>query len=242
MLWNYGRAGSADHPMIQGLSRFVEKDMNAARTLPMRGRPAVGLSAPRGAAVTSSSAEDSQLDARTLSRLVVVIAADRDRQAFTWLYRHYAPRLKSYFLRSGLAGNVSEELAQETMLQVWRKAALFDPAKAGAGTWIFTIARNLRIDFLRQNRIRPSAGADMLEEADTGADSEALLLIAEREDRLRAALKTLSCEQETIVRLSFFSDKPHMQIAQELGIPLGTVKSRVRLALAKLRGLLDCET
>ncbi len=190
--------------------------------------------------MTSASAENNALGPQALSRLVVVIATDRDRQAFTWLYRHYAPRLKSYFLRSGMAGNVAEELAQETMLQVWRKAALFDPAKAGAGTWIFTIARNLRVDYLRHDRIRPSGDGEMPEdEADDAPNGEALLITSEREERLRTALQTLSSEQEAIVRLSFFGDKPHMQIAQELGIPLGTVKSRVRLALAKLRAALD---
>lgn len=209
----------------------------------MRGRPAVGLLAPQGSAVTSASVGENTLGAQELSRLVVVIAADRDRQAFTWLYRHYAPRLKAFFLRSGLAVNVAEELAQETMLQVWRKASLFDPAKAGAGTWIYTIARNLRVDYLRHDRITPRGNAELPEdEPDDAPDGEALLITAEREERLRTALQSLSSEQEAIVRLSFFADKPHMQIAQDLGLPLGTVKSRVRLALAKLRAALDGDT
>lgn len=228
--------------MIQGRAWRVSGGMNAAPTLSMRRRPAVRLLAPAGTAVTSSPREENALDAQALARLVVVIATERDRQAFTWLYRHYAPRLKSFFLRSGLAANVSEELAQETMLQVWRKASLFDPAKAGAGTWIYTIARNLRVDYLRHDRITPRATADLPEdEPDDAPDGEAMLLTAEREERLHVALRSLSSEQAAIVRLSFFGDKPHMQISRELGIPLGTVKSRVRLALARLRALLDGE-
>lgn len=213
--------------------------MNAAETLLMRGRPAVRLVAPAGKAVTSSAPGEAAPSAPSLANLIVVIAGERDRQAFTWLYRHYAPRLKSFFLRSGLASNLAEELAQETMLQVWRKAELFDPAKAGASTWIFTIARNLRIDHLRRERIPSIPDSDIPDEPDGAPDGEAVLLTSEREARVRSALQSLSTEQATIVRLSFFGEKPHAEIARELGIPLGTVKSRVRLALARLKSLLD---
>lgn len=230
-----------DPPVIRARIRRVSEGMNAVETLSLRGRPAVRLVAPAGAAVTSSAPGESVASAPTLAHLIVVIAAERDRQAFTWLYRHYAPRLKSFFLRSGLAANVAEELAQETMLQVWRKAALFDPAKAGAGTWIFTIARNLRIDYLRRERIPSTSDCDIPDEPDDAPDGEAVLLTSEREARVRSALQGLSTEQAAIVRLSFFGEKPHAEIARELGIPLGTVKSRVRLALARLRALLDGE-
>ncbi|WP_127091429.1 sigma-70 family RNA polymerase sigma factor [Aquabacter cavernae] len=215
--------------------------MNAAETFPLRGRPALCLVAPAGKAVTSVAPDETVPSAPALARFILVIAAQQDRQAFTWLYRHYAPRLKSFFLRSGLAPNVAEELAQETMLQVWRKAALFDPQKAGAGTWIFTIARNLRIDFLRREKIPSVPDDDLPDEPDGAPNSEAVLLTAEREARVRGALQSLSTEQAAIVHLSFFGEKPHVEIARELGIPLGTVKSRVRLALARLRALLDGE-
>jgi RNA polymerase sigma-70 factor (ECF subfamily) len=170
--------------------------------------------------------------------LIRAVAARQDRDAFAGLFRHFAPRVKSWMLRAGTADAAAEELAQETMLMVWRKAALFDPVGASPSTWIFTIARNLRIDTLRRE-IHPSAlltdPADMPEEPEP-ADRQ--LVTAERDDRLRTALAHLSPEQADVVRLAFFQDKPHAQIERDLGIPLGTVKSRLRLAMAHLRSML----
>ncbi|GGC81352.1 sigma-70 family RNA polymerase sigma factor [Chelatococcus reniformis] len=195
----------------------------------------------RGALVTASPA--APLPTREeLDRLLVVVAAQRDRQAFALLFKHFAPRLKTFLLRSGLPAGVAEELAQETMISVWRKASSFDPTRAGASTWIFAIARHLRVDHLRRERLPRAGGPDMLEEEDDAPSGEALLLAAEREARVKGALRTLSDEQAAIVRLSFFNDKAHSEIARELGLPLGTVKSRVRLALGRLRALLDGET
>ncbi|MDI4664974.1 sigma-70 family RNA polymerase sigma factor [Xanthobacter autotrophicus] len=174
-----------------------------------------------------------------LSALIVAIARDADRDAFARLFRHFAPRVKAFLMRGGLSANAAEELAQETLLAVWRKAAYFDPARAAASTWIFTIARNLSIDLKRRERYTGTVDAEALEEAADEASGETILMSAEREARVRAALARLSEEQATIVRLSFFQEKPHSQIAQELGIPLGTAKSRVRLALSRLRTLLE---
>lgn len=174
-----------------------------------------------------------------LSDLIVRIGAERDRQAFTAVYAHFAPRVKSFLMRSGCTAAMAEELAQEAMVSLWAKAASFDPAKAGASTWVFTIARNLRIDHLRRQRPAEQIGLALEEESDPMPDGEANLLATERDDTLRAALANLSTEQATIVRLSFYQDKAHSEIARELGLPLGTVKSRVRLALARLRALLE---
>ncbi|QRG09872.1 sigma-70 family RNA polymerase sigma factor [Xanthobacter dioxanivorans] len=174
-----------------------------------------------------------------MSALIRAIAERGDRDAFARLFRHFAPRLKAFLMRGGLPANAAEELAQETMLAVWRKASYFDPARAAASTWIFTIARNLSIDLKRRERHGQTSRAEMLEEGVDEASGETILMGAEREARVRAALARLSEDQATIVRLSFFQDKPHSQIAQELGIPLGTAKSRVRLALARLRTLLE---
>jgi RNA polymerase sigma-70 factor (ECF subfamily) len=189
---------------------------------------------PRAMTVPSPAGGGADLDG-----LILAIARDADRQAFAALFRHFAPRLKSYLARTGLPANAAEELAQETMLAVWRKASYFDPARAGAATWIFTIARNLRIDLLRRERHRSTLDADAESEPVDETSGETLLMTAEREARVRAALSALSEEQAAIVRLSFFQEKPHSAIAQELGIPLGTAKSRVRLALARLRVLLE---
>lgn len=176
------------------------------------------------------------------ARLVASIAAAADRQAFAILFRHFAPRVKTFLIRSGLPANTAEELAQETLLNVWRKAAYFDRSRAGVSTWIFTIARNLRIDHLRQGRVRDRSIEDPTDERDEPLSGEAIVMAAEREAKVRIALTKLSDEQAAVVRLSFFSEKPHSEIAEELGIPIGTVKSRVRLAMQHLRTLLDEST
>jgi RNA polymerase sigma-70 factor, ECF subfamily len=168
------------------------------------------------------------------------IAVDRDRAAFAELFGHFAPRVKGFLMRYGLPDVLSEDLAQETMLTVWRKADRFDPARAGVSTWIFTIARNKRIDRLRRDR-GGAARFDISDEADNCGSSEELAIAEETAEQVRMAIAALPDNQAQIVRLSFFAEKPHAEIAQELGIPLGTVKSRVRLALARLRGLLESQ-
>jgi RNA polymerase sigma-70 factor (ECF subfamily) len=170
---------------------------------------------------------------------IEAVALRRDRAAFAALFAHFAPRVKAYLLRLGASPATADDLAQETLLLVWRKAAYFDRDKASAATWVFTIARNLRIDALRREHY-PAAGDDDL----LGAVDETPLadgFVASREDaqRLRHALHALPESQAEVVRLAFFSDKPHREIERDLGIPLGTVKSRLRLALARLRLLLE---
>ncbi|MFZ5779129.1 MAG: sigma-70 family RNA polymerase sigma factor [Pseudomonadota bacterium] len=177
-------------------------------------------------------------DGSEFARLIRKVAVDRDRQAYARLYSYFAPRVTAFLRKSGLPGNTAEEIAQEVMLAVWRKASYFDPSRAGAATWIFTIARNRRIDHLRRSRVAVALETDLPEESEPPPSGEAFLLAAEREASVRAALETLSEEQAMVVRLSFFSEKPHSEIARELGLPLGTVKSRVRLALGRLRTLL----
>ncbi len=171
------------------------------------------------------------------AEMIGAIAARADRQAFVALFEHFAPRVKSYMLRLGAAPPLAEELAQETLLTVWRKAAAFDRAKAAPSTWIFTIARNLRIDAARRVR-RSDPLDDPSDEQDAEPTPDAALATAQSVDRIRAALADLPPEQAEVVRLSFFSDKPHSEIAEQLGLPLGTVKSRLRLAMGRLRDLL----
>lgn len=171
------------------------------------------------------------------SECIVAIAKTRDRQQFAALFAHFAPRLKSFFLRLGVPPGVAEDLAQDTMLMVWRKADRFDPERAAASTWIFTVARNLRIDLKRRER-DPALLAELYEDADEPTPSDHMLS-AERDGRIREALTALPAEQAEVIRLSFFEDRPHSQIADDLKIPLGTVKSRVRLAMARLRALVE---
>jgi RNA polymerase sigma-70 factor (ECF subfamily) len=170
---------------------------------------------------------------------IVAVADSRSRDCFALLFGRFAPRVKSYLLKLGAGPELAEELAQETLLTVWRKAAYFDPSRASASTWIFTIARNLRIDAIRRER-HPD---DLIDEpemkpAETVRADEAMSA-GEREGRLRTALKTLPRDQAEVVRLSFFHDKAHAEISTDLGVPLGTVKSRLRLAMVRLRAQLE---
>jgi RNA polymerase sigma-70 factor (ECF subfamily) len=175
-----------------------------------------------------------------LALLLAAVAGRRDRAAFAALFGHFAPRVKTYMLRLGASAVQAEDLAQETLLMVWRKADRFDPALAGAATWVFTIARNLRIDALR--RERPVVGVDELDEhASDDAPADAMLEQAQAERGLRAALAALPEEQAMLLRLSFFEDHAHGDISRQLGLPLGTVKSKLRRALLRLRATLEGE-
>lgn len=162
--------------------------------------------------------------------------AGGDRAAFAQLFSVFAPRVKAYLIRLGAQGAQAEDLTQEAMLSLWRRAATFDPGKAKASTWIFVIARNAWIDRLRRERVElayRSTLIDVEESHDERPDDTAVRL--QTEERVEAAMKELSEEQRLVVRLSFFEDRPHSEIAERLSLPLGTVKSRLRLAMAKLR-------
>jgi RNA polymerase sigma-70 factor (ECF subfamily) len=173
-----------------------------------------------------------------LASLIEAIAADRDREAFAALFDYFAPRIKGFLMRSNTPPAGAEELAQEALLIVWRKAEQFDRTKAGASAWIFTIARNLRIDVARREQRSRLLDLEATEEADPPAPPDTMLLVGEREQRVHAALTHLSDDQLRVVRLSFFEGKAHGDIASELELPLGTVKSRIRLAMNRLRELL----
>lgn len=181
-----------------------------------------------------------------LTTLALAVAR-HDRQAFAALFKHFAPRVKSYLVRSGCPPDLAEELAQEAMVGVWHKAAQFDPARAQLSTWVFTIARHLRIDHHRREGGLAAAQQtgftwadfDALPLADPGDEPADRLHTQQRERGVRDALAQLNEEQALIVRLSYFDEQPHAHIAQALGVPLGTVKSRIRLAMGHLRRLLD---
>jgi RNA polymerase sigma-70 factor, ECF subfamily len=163
------------------------------------------------------------------------IAETSDVEAFQLLYQSFGPRLKSYMMRQGADADTAEELAQEALLAVWRKAPLYAPEKGSASTWIYTIARNLRIDRLR----REVAWQELPEGHDeTASDDPApdeILSDHERQVRVRAALKQLPQDQHEVVALSYLDGLSHSEIADKLGLPLGTVKSRMRLAYQKIR-------
>lgn len=174
-------------------------------------------------------------DALRLETCMKAIARDRDRAAFIEVFRYFAPRLKAYLMRLGSGPQEAEELMQEVLIIVWQKAQSFDAKQAGVSTWIFTIARNKRIDALRRERrpeIDPNDPA-LVPAADPPADDT--LAAMQQQGRLREALKVLPPEQIELVRLAYFEDKAHVAIAEEKNLPLGTVKSRLRLALGHLR-------
>lgn len=171
-------------------------------------------------------------------RLIMAVAATRDRDAYARLFQHFAPRLKAYLMKSGAAAGAAEDFAQDTMLTVWRKADLFDPNRARAATWIFTIARNRRIDVLRRDG-RPLPAPEIEGPAEDPDRPDSLLESRQDEGRVRAALKSLTADQLEVIRLAFFREQAHSEIARSLDLPLGTVKSRIRMAMIKLRGLLE---
>jgi len=168
---------------------------------------------------------------------ILAIATSADRAAFAALFGSFAPRVKSYMLRLGLTDSVAEELAQDTLFAVWRKADQFDPSRAKAAGWIFSIARNLRVDLLRREHSRreifqPEAASDPL-------TPEQEMKILQGEERVRQAVDALPGEQADVLRLSFFEELSHPEIALRLALPLGTVKSRIRRATVNLRAALD---
>ena len=176
----------------------------------------------------------------SLEQLLLAVARSRDQQAFRWLCRHFAPRVKGYARKRGADDSAAEELVQDVMLTVWQRAETFDPGIASAATWVYTIARNRRIDRIRQER-RPELHADDPVLDGTGPSGDGApppdrqIQATQEATRLRAVMGDLPPEQAEVLRLAYYEDKVHSEISSEQGIPLGTVKTRLRLALVRLR-------
>jgi len=167
---------------------------------------------------------------------LLVQTASGDKQAFARLFGAYAGKVKGYLMRLGAPAAVAEDLMQDAMVSVWRRAASFDVTKAKASTWIFVIARNAWIDKLRREKTELAYRQTTIvsEESDDESPDDAAVR-GQTEAQVEEALTTLSADQREVVQLSFFEDRPHSEIAERLSLPLGTVKSRLRLALMKLR-------
>ncbi len=177
-------------------------------------------------------------DALKYDRLIEAVALRRDREAFAQLFEYFAPRLKAWLIKSGATPGAAEDFAQDAMLTVWRKADLFDARKARAATWIFTIARNRRLDMLRREaRPLPTPEIELAGEEVRRPDD--ILSMSEDTERVRHALARLKPDQVEVLRLAFYMDNPHSEIARSLDLPLGTVKSRIRNAMIKLRAMLE---
>lgn len=174
-----------------------------------------------------------------LADLLVRVATQQDRTAYAELFSYYAPRVKSYLLRLGADNSLAEEIAQDVMVSVWRKAAQFDRAQASVSTWIFRIARNRRIDVFRRAR-RPALDPEEPMILPSGVEApDARIDAMEIETRVRVAMQGLPKEQLLLIRLAFYEGLSHREIAEKLDVPLGTVKSRIRLAFLKMKTRLD---
>lgn len=167
------------------------------------------------------------------------VAQSRDKTAFSHLFDFYAPRIKAYIINTGCSEAIAEEITQDAMVTLWRKAHLFDRKKSSLGTWLFRIARNRRIDLIRRDksdRLDPNDPTlfPVLVEVD-----EMQMDARTRDDQVSESIRHLPEEQKRLIYMSFFEGKTHSVIAEELNLPLGTVKSRIRLAFNRLRKSLE---
>lgn len=180
------------------------------------------------------------VDARQhFAALVLAVARNRDQGAFSELFDFFAPRLKSFLMRQSAGVMEAEEVVQEVMVILWQKAHLYDPEKSSLSTWLFRIARNRRIDAARRQRTGTlDAHEPLLLPAAPPAPDD-LVENGDREQIVRTALAKLPVEQVTLIRMAFFFGQSHSEISAATGLPLGTVKSRIRLAFGKLRALLE---
>ncbi|PZM09608.1 sigma-70 family RNA polymerase sigma factor [Rhizobium tubonense] len=173
--------------------------------------------------------------------LAKAVADRRDQRAFSELFDYFAPRLKSWLLRQRMPAGEAEELVQEVMVVLWHKASLYDPSRSSLSTWIFRIARNRRIDAQRRLRTRVLDDTDPALQPTAEIAADAVMENEGRDIKVRAALAELPQEQQALLRAAFFLGQSHSEIAAATGLPLGTVKSRIRLAFGKLRKSLQSE-
>ena len=203
--------------MLTGTETITESEEAADRTGLARSKPRRKPSVPDQTWITH----------------VELIRDHRDKEAFAALFSHFAPRVKGFLIKSGAAADLAEECAQDVMVTLWNKAHLFDPSRASVATWIFTIARNRRIDILRkENRPEPE---DLPWGPDAEPDQADVLALQQESSRLKAAIQALPDAQRDLIQKAYFGDLSHSEIAVQTGLPLGTIKSRIRLALDRLR-------
>jgi RNA polymerase sigma-70 factor (ECF subfamily) len=164
---------------------------------------------------------------------MIAVRDQRDRRAFAALFDHFAPRLKGFIMRSGMSAQRSEEIVQEVMLTVWRKADLFDPHRAQVSAWIYQIARNRQIDVARkENRPIPE---ELAQEPGVEPDASQILAIEQEAGQLKYALSKLNSDQREMIERAYLGEMTHQEIKNHTGLPIGTIKSRIRLGLERLR-------
>lgn len=186
-------------------------------------------------------AGDPRSKAAEFSQCLAEIASSRNELAFDVLFRYFAPRIKSYCLRLGADAAAAEDITQEAMVLVWRRADQFDPSKASPATWIFTIARNLSIDRFRKSRRPQIDPDDPALVPDDPLSPDRLVERTQLEDNVRTIMDSLSVNERNVLMLSLYEDLSHFEISRRLSLPVGTVKSRIRLAFAKIRSIFDAQ-
>lgn len=217
-------------PVLHGMNTaFAPVQTCIYRTLSPMAPPLV-YSGAVGATVVS---QQPMGDLSELSRDLIAVRDSRDRAAFGRLFDHFAPRIKAMMLRGGLRDGTAEDVVQDVMLAVWHKAGQFDPHRADAAGWIYGIARNRRIDMARR---RPLAQPDEMPELESlEPDTDQIIALQQEARHLAEALARLAPEQVEALRAAYFNDVPHSRISEMTGLPLGTIKSRIRLGLERLR-------
>ena len=177
------------------------------------------------------------MDKIELKNLMVRITNDRDEMAFSDLFDFLAPKIKSYYLQNGLTNDTAEELTQEVMSIIWSKSDKYDPSKSAVSTWVFTIARNKKVDFYRKNT-RFNFNEEDIREFLYEENQNDKINESEINDQIKIINQELDSGQQKIIKMNFFENKSHKKIAEELEIPLGTVKSRIRHILTKMQRIL----
>lgn len=208
----------------------VENEEVSASALPRPPQRGAGSAGTRGGMARVVTKVSEETDWVAVMRR---IRDDKDTEAFSALFRFYAPRMKAFLMRSGAGEALAEECTQEAMATVWHKAHLFDPGRASVATWLFTIARNRRIDALRRQK-RPEP-EDLPWGPEAEPDQEDVIALQQESARLAEAVAALPEKQRQLVEAAYFGDLSHTEIAARTGLPLGTIKSRIRLALERLR-------
>lgn len=211
------RADNATDVLTPGLQQCFPRNEEKKRTFARK-----GLS-------ISVAASD------TLESLAVRVANDRDRKAFQQLFAHFAPRIKSFIMKQKVSDEVAEDLTQEVMVIVWQKAHLFDPDKARLSTWLFRIARNKFIDKVRRQKYIEVDVDNHVQVMEAAEKTDEPVIQMQDQKRILNALEVLKPDLRQVIELSFYKDMSHSQISEALGLPLGTVKSRIRIAFQKLR-------
>ena len=177
--------------------------------------------------------------AETHRSMIARIAVSRDREAYKALFLHFGPRVKALMLKAGADHSMAEDLVQDVMMTVWRKVELYTPERGAVSTWIYTIARNARIDRLRRNSSRAYEDLEGMDLPSDDPSSEDVMFASQRAERIGQALAELPDDQKQIIELAYVHYMSQNEIADRLAIPLGTVKSRMRLAYGKLKVKLE---